>query len=161
MSGHNGFMPRIIALAGLTLTLVLTLLSLSVLSWAHYGQYDFALYRFPGWPVHATSALALQAIVAWTVFRPASPASRWPRLIAGIACALAAAGSAIVLGSHYDRGPDFFPDVIPMVMPSPGLGPFVAVLAALVSAGGLVQAHAVRSRPALPLQAGVGGIVRG
>lgn len=140
-------MPRIIASLGLTLTV----LSLLVLPWAHYGQEDFALYHFTGWPVHAASAVALQAIVAWALFRPA----RWPRarLIAGLACAVTAAASAIVLGSRYDNASDFFPEMVPLVMPHAGPGPFAAVLAAVIGAVSLLQAHAAHRRRTRPLPA--------
>jgi hypothetical protein len=54
-------------------------------------------------------------------------------LRAGIVCGLVAAASAVVLGLRFDNAGDFFDDVMPLVMPSPGLGPFAAVLAVLFS----------------------------
>jgi len=136
-------MPRAIAspFAAATIGAVLTALSLFVLPWSRYGDIEIPLTRFTGWPVYAVSALALQAIVAWALFLPA----RWPRarLAAGIVCAVTAVASAIVLGFRYDNAPDFFEDVMPLVIPTPGKGPMVAVLAALASAAGLVPARRV------------------
>ena len=53
----------------------LTALAVFVLPWAHYGDIEIPLGRFPGWPVYVASALALQAIVGWRLSRP----DRWPR----------------------------------------------------------------------------------
>ncbi|HZM82985.1 MAG TPA: hypothetical protein VFC19_45290 [Candidatus Limnocylindrales bacterium] len=134
-------MTRTIALAGGAVGAALTLLSIFVLPWSQYGDIEIPLNRFTGWPVYVASALAFLAVVAWALFLPA----RWPgaRLAVAIACALAAVVSAIVLGSRYDNAPDLFDTLLPlaMVKPAPGMGPFVAVLAVLVSAVGLVPAR--------------------
>jgi hypothetical protein len=144
-------MTRVLASLGLTFSV----LSLLALPWSRYGDIEIALHRFPGWQVHAASALALQALVLWSLFRPGRLSRA--RLGAGIACAATTVASAIVLGSQYNNATAFFKDVIPLVWPTPGLGPFVAATAALVSLGALILAHVTGSRRAQPLRAAARG----
>jgi len=116
---------------------LLTLIAL-ITPWAFYGDIDISVTRFNSWPVYAVSAIVLQIVVVWAHFLP----GRWPRarLWVGLACAVVAAASAIVLGSRYDNGPDFFDDVMPlvMVMPAPGPGSLAAVLAVVANTISLV-----------------------
>lgn len=119
-----------IVYVGAALGALLSLYSIAVLDWAHYGDTGFGLTSFPGWPVHAAAVLAFYLSEAWILFGPAR--HRRPALIGLIVAGVAAAGSAIVLGTHYDNATDLFDsDFIPLVMPFPGLGPFVAVLGIL------------------------------
>lgn len=126
---------RAIALAGGALGASLTVMSL-IIPWSFYGDIDISLYRFNGWPVYAASAIALQVVVVSAQFLP----GRRAQAAAGFVCAAVAVVSAVALGSRYDNAPEFFDDVMPlmMVMPYPGPGSLAAVLAALANTASLL-----------------------
>lgn len=111
----------------LVLSVLLSLTSIIVLDWAHYGDFGLGLERFPGWQGHVAVVLAFYLCVGWTILR-----SRIPIVLA--VTALAAMGSATLFGTLYDDATYLFgrDAIIPMVMPRPGLGPVVAVLAILL-----------------------------
>ncbi|MDG4835746.1 hypothetical protein O7631_04365 [Micromonospora sp. WMMD967] len=126
-------MTRSVALSAALVGAVGSLLSAVALPWAHYGDITVPLTRFPGWGGYAGSVLALHACVAWAVLgrtaRPALP------LAATATLSAVAVGSTLLLVLSYDEASALFDGAIPAVMPRPGLGGIVAVVAILVGAG--------------------------
>lgn len=126
-------MTRSLALSAAVAGAAGSLLSAIALPWAHYGDITVPLTRFPGWGGHVGSVLALHACVAWAVLsRAARPALT---LAATAALSLVAVGSTLLLALTYDESSALFDGVVPAVMPRPGLGGMVAVVAILISTG--------------------------
>jgi hypothetical protein len=97
-------------------------LSILVLPWSSYsGGVPFV--QFPFWELHVACLLAFHG---WIVVR-----DRVARGF-GIVAGCASIGSAILVGLHYDDYLALFPDatVVPLAIPSPGLGAPIAVVAA-------------------------------
>jgi len=115
-----------------------TLLSF-VLPWAHYGGIDIPLSRFPHWGLYVASALVLQLCVAWTVFA-ARARVRMPVPVVA-AAGLLALGSAIDLMLRYDDPAALFDRSVPLVIPLPGEGGIVAVLAIVAGVGAALSAR--------------------
>ncbi|SCE82814.1 hypothetical protein [Micromonospora chokoriensis] len=126
-------MTRSVALAAAVVGAAGSLLSATALPWAHYGDITVPLTRFPGWGGYVGSVLALHACVAWAVLgRTARPALT---LAATAALSVVAIGSTLLLALTYDEASALFDGVVPAVMPGPGLGGIVAVVAILISSG--------------------------
>ena len=111
-----------------------------VLPWAQYGGIDVDLFRFPLWGLYIAAAIALQAVVLWRLVRDDRRAT-----IAGIVLGLATIAAAVVVIFDYDNASTFFGPIVPMVIPRPGVGGPLAVLAAICST---VAAVAPRRAPA-------------
>jgi hypothetical protein len=126
-------MTRSVALSAAVVGAAGSLLSATALPWAHYGDITVPLTRFPGWGGYVGSVLPLHACVAWAVLgRTARPALS---LAAAAALSAVAVGSTLLLALTYDEASALFNGAIPAVMPRPGLGGIVAVVAILVSTG--------------------------
>jgi hypothetical protein len=96
--------------------------------------------RFPGWGWYAAASILLHLAIGWTLV--ASPSSRLATLVCG-ALLLATVGAALVLMSGYDSSSALFDEdaIIPMVMPSPGTGGPVAIVAAASGYAGLLSSR--------------------
>ncbi|WP_444951143.1 hypothetical protein [Micromonospora ureilytica] len=126
-------MTRSVALSAAFVGAAGSLVSIVALPWAHYGDITVPLTRFPGWGGYVGSVVALHACVAWAVL---TRTARQALTLAAIAAlSLVAVGSAILLTLAYDDASALFSGAVPAVVPRPGLGGIVAVLAILISAG--------------------------
>ncbi|GAB4104710.1 hypothetical protein GCM10028790_37290 [Micromonospora taraxaci] len=145
-------MTRSVALSAAVVGAVGSLLSAIALPWAHYGDITVPLTRFSGWGGYVGSVLALHACVAWAVLsRTARPALT---LAATAALSLVAVGSTLLLALTYDEASALFDGAIPAVMPRPGLGVMVAVVAILISTGAAaVSGAGHRAMAAVPANA--------
>ena len=101
------------------------------LPWARYGDTSFTPDHFPGWPIYVVAAVLLHGCVAVMLL---SRSARRPAaaLFTGL-LAVGVAGFALWMASRYDESGLFFTSVVPMVMPMPGPGGAIAVVAALAS----------------------------
>ncbi|WUR59894.1 hypothetical protein OHS32_00240 [Micromonospora chokoriensis] len=145
-------MTRSLALSAAVVGAVGSLFSAIALPWAHYGDITVPLTRFPGWGGYVGSVLALHACVAWAVLsRAARPALT---LAATAALSLVAVGSTLLLALTYDEASALFDGAVPAVMPRPGLGGMVAVVAILISTGvAAVSGAGHRAMAAAPAKA--------
>jgi len=124
-----------------------TLIAALVLPWAHYGGIAVALGRLPWWGLYAVAAVALQVTAA--LFLRTGPRRPPAALVAALAAATAVA--AVLVLSFYDEPVQIFgPGVVPLVVPSPGWGGPVAIVAALVTGAVTLvgrRAETVRGEP--------------
>jgi hypothetical protein len=128
---------RVVA-AVTVLAALLSLLSMLVVPWAWYGDIDLRMHRLPNWTAHVGSVAVLYAAVAWTALAPVARRAV-PLTVTACASAVAVATTAVV-ARGYDNASALFQDVAPMVAPSLGPGPFLAVLAVLAGLDAAVVA---------------------
>ncbi|MGI5213748.1 hypothetical protein [Plantactinospora sp. CA-290183] len=106
--------------------------------WAHYGQYEIALHRLPGWSWYLGVAALMHGHAGWTVFRAATRGraagpGRRTLLVTGLVLCAATLLCAVALLRRYDDAGTFFGPIVPLVRPVPGLGGPLALLGALAS----------------------------
>lgn len=131
------------AIAGATATAAAMLL----LPWATYGDLSIRLERLPNSVFYLTAAVALNLFVGWVLLRWTG--NRRLLVIAGATLEMATIISAIAVMLQYDNAVAIFSGIVPMVMPSLGLGGPVAIAAALVS--GTAMAVALRAAKPEPI----------
>jgi hypothetical protein len=134
---QTGRTAGVFAFAGLIGTIVAAL----ALPWARYGGIEIELRRMPGWEFYGAGVAMLQLCVAWALLTRSRPGLRVPGgglagVVAGIATAVAAA--AVTL--RYDDSVAIFGHIVPPIEPSPGLGGFLAIAAALASTVAVLNA---------------------
>lgn len=127
--GDDGPMPGTTAWITAAAATAVDALAVAV-PWARYGDMSFTADRFPGWPAYLVAAVLLHACVAVVLL---SRSARRPAAAVAGALALGVARLALWMASRYDESSLFFASVTPMVMPMPGPGGALALLAALTS----------------------------
>ncbi|WP_433309310.1 hypothetical protein ACQP0U_20295 [Micromonospora sp. CA-269861] len=135
-------MTRSVALSAAVVGAAGSLLSIVAVPWASYGDITVPLTRFPGWGGYVGSVVALHACVAWAVLARTARQALTLAVIAALS--LVAVGSAIVVTLAYDDASALFRGAVPAVVPRPGLGGLVAVLAILISVGAVAVSVAGR-----------------
>lgn len=115
------------------LAALLSLLSVFVVPWAWYGDMDVPLHRLPNWGVYVGGVVVLYVALVLP-------------LAVAVCAGVVAVVTTVLVASGYDDAVALFPDVVPMVAPSLGPGPFLAVLAVLA---GLLTKIVVSKQAAL------------
>jgi hypothetical protein len=120
--------------------------SLTIFPWVHYpaGE-ETRLWLFPGWIALPIGMLAMFGSVAVALF-----SRHRASLIVMTAVVLSVAFTGVyaaVLISRYDDGGSFYGGPTNMVVPFPGLGGPLAILAALLGATAAGGAYRLARRP--------------
>lgn len=118
-------------------------LAAAVLPWAHYGGIDVRLSELSGWGVYVASAAVLQLFVIWVVL--ARPRYSSPALIGTALGVLTAIVSVVVL-LHFDDARGIFGQFVPPIIPTIGMGGFLAIIATLASTAALATSIPVKTR---------------
>lgn len=117
----------------------LTVLAVLV-PWAHYGDFDVELSRLPWWWAYLGAAVVMHGSALL-------PARVGAVVAAGFG--VVAVASAVVVQTGYDDASAIFGDVVPLVVPRPGLGVLFAVTSAVAQAAGLRAGLRARVRGAV------------
>ncbi|MEH1129274.1 hypothetical protein [Micromonospora sp. CPCC 206061] len=136
-------MNRSVALALAVVGAVGAVAAIFLLPWAHYGQFEVALLRFPLWGLYVAAAAALNMAAALNAtvghMLLNSGARRWLR-ISGVGLGAVAAGAAVLVMTYYQDGTTLIGPAVPLVFPTLGLGGPVALIAALCSTAATIAA---------------------